>query len=268
MHPTLFKIGSFELKTFGLMLVIGFLLSILWTLKRADRYQIPKDKVLDLAFWTLLSGILGARIAFILQEWSYYSTRPQELWTLKFEGLTSFGGFILGGLVMLVWCKRNRISPVQVFDLAGPPALLAHSIGRIGCFFNGCCYGVPCPPPLGIHFDGLVGTHHPAQLYDMAMSLVGLALLVRLERGRAWVPGYSLAGFFVIFGLSRFVYEFWRAGTLAQVRAGIASSTYWGSLPVTEAQAMALAFVLFGLGVGFVAARRSHRTLPLESTPT
>jgi phosphatidylglycerol:prolipoprotein diacylglycerol transferase len=268
MYPILFKSGDFELRTFGLLMVVGFLVAILWVGRRASQRGIPKDQVIDISFWTLLAGILGARIGYILQEWPYYRTRLGEVFSIKFEGLTSFGGFILGGLVVLLWSRKNRMPTVQILDLIALPALAAHAIGRIGCFFNGCCYGVPCPPPLGVHFHGLIGTHHPAQLYDMAMTVVGVLALSRLERRPSWLPGYSIAGFFIVYGVSRFIYEFWRAGSPAEVQAGIASSTYWGSLPITEAQAMAGGFVLLGLAIAMASARRRAIGVPAENLQT
>ena len=99
----------------------------------------------------------------------------------------------------------------------------------------------------------MLGIHHPAQIYDSLMSLGGVALILLAER-RHLAPGQSMSLMFLFYGLSRFIYEFWRAGS---------SSTYWGSLPITEAQAMAGTLVLVGAVMFVIFGRR--RIAPQEA---
>src|SRR5277367_440857 len=103
MHPILFKIGSFELHTYGAMMVVAFVAAIWLANLRAARYGIDKNQVGDMAFWTLVSGVLGARIVFILQDLPYFLSHRNELFSLQFQGLTSFGGLIFGGLAVVFW---------------------------------------------------------------------------------------------------------------------------------------------------------------------
>jgi phosphatidylglycerol:prolipoprotein diacylglycerol transferase len=139
--------------------------------------------------------------------------------------------------------KRFKVSTRNLLDLAGAPMLLGHAIGRVGCLLNGCCYGRRCDLPWGIpvrHQDGLF---HPAQIYDSLMVLVGLWLLLLFEK-RGLKSGQSVSLAIIFYSASRFIYEFWRAGTRAEVDAGFATSTYFDNVPLTEAQIFSLLCIL------------------------
>jgi phosphatidylglycerol:prolipoprotein diacylglycerol transferase len=274
MRPILFHIGSFPIHSFGVMMVIAFF-SALWLVrKRSAAYGFSPNEIADVALYALIAGVLGARIVFILQELPEYLKHPNELLTLQFQGLTSFGGLFFGMAVLIVWAVRKKKSIMRLLDLCAPAFVLGHAIGRIGCLLNGCCYGNSCPDtfPLGVHVEGSQFLHYPAQAYDSLMNLAALGILLWIERRRprfGFTASESLihgtvkeaprAGLItglalILHGLARFVYEFWRAG---------ASSTYWGSLPITQAQAMALGLVLGGLiivGFATVSRRQEAKT--------
>ena len=246
MRPVLFEFGNFKLHSFGVLLLIAFFASVWFARKRAPKFQMDPNKVSDLSFWALLAGVLGARVVFITQEWKYYAAHPNELWSLQFQGLTSFGGLLFGLAAFLIGAKLIRRSPLDILDVVAPAALIGHAIGRIGCFFNGCCYGRVCPAdaPYAVMMNGQY--HIPAQLLDSFLNIAGLVALLAIEK-RGLSRGQPLALFLIFHGLSRFIYEFFRAGTVAEVNSNIASSTYWDGLPITEAQAMAAVLTLFGV---------------------
>ncbi len=248
MIPVLFQIGSFKLYSFGVMMVVAFFAGIHIAKLRGRKFGLTFEQIGDLAFWTLIFSVLGARIVFILIEWDYYSKRPNELFSLQFQGLTSFGGLIFGIIAALIWAKRHRFNMMALLDVMSPAFLVGHAIGRIGCLLNGCCYGHVCPPgtPFGVHAHGAGDDklHIPAQAYDSAMNLAALWLLLVLEK-RFKYTGQAAGVVLILHGIARFIYEFWRAGS---------SSTYWGSLPITEAQAMAFLISLAGVGLYLYAA--------------
>ncbi|HWD37731.1 MAG TPA: prolipoprotein diacylglyceryl transferase [Fimbriimonas sp.] len=263
MYPILFHIGKFPVHTFGVVMVFAFAAAIGLAQVRAPRYGLTKNQVGDLAFWTLICGVLGARIGFIIQELPYYLSHLSELFSIQFSGLTSFGGLIAGALAVVGWAKKHRIPLWHLLDLCAPAFVIGHAIGRIGCLMNGCCFGGVCPQNLswGVHVEGSPLLHYPAQAYDTLMNLGVVGIL--LWRERAGMKLGQLTGLaLTLHGMTRVVFEFWRAGTDEQVKAGIASSTYWGSLPFTQAQAMAAAIVL--LGVVILVACRRNKPIELE----
>lgn len=251
MYPVLFKIFGFEVRSFGVLMVIAFLSAIWLCQQRAAKFGLNKDKVGDLSLWLLGSGVIGARVVFILQDLPYYLAHKSELLSLRFSGLTSFGGLIFGLIALVVWCRVQRVSIVSVLDMVAPCFLLGHIFGRFGCFFNGCCYGRACDAsyPLATHFAEAPGLHQPAQLYDAAMNVGALAVLLAWER-KGLSIGKPFCVALALHGLTRFIYEFWRAGTDSEVQSGVASSTYWGNLPITQAQGMAAVLILVGI-IGF-----------------
>jgi phosphatidylglycerol:prolipoprotein diacylglycerol transferase len=192
--------------------------------------------------------VLGARLAFILQELPYYRQNLGELFSLQFKGLTSYGGFVAGFVVLWIYARKQARPLSALLDTFAAPFLLANAIGRVGCLLNGCCFGPRCGPPWGVHVEGSPGLHQPAQLYESLMNLLGLWILLRLER-KGLKQGQSIGAMFVLFGVGRFIYEFWRAGL---------SSSYLGSLPITDAQLVAalvaiggaLAYRRFGYSAG------------------
>jgi phosphatidylglycerol:prolipoprotein diacylglycerol transferase len=257
MYPILFHIGKFPVRSYGISILVAFLAGLWLVRKRAPKFGFDAGKVTDLCFYTLIFGILGARVVFLLQDIGYYSKHLNEVFTLEFAGLTSFGGLLGGAAYVIFWGVRHKVRLASLLDLLAPAFMLGHVFGRVGCFLNGCCYGRMCDAsfPLATHFEGVSGAHQPAQLYDSVMNLVGVGMLLLYER-RGFRPGQGVGMFLILHGLTRFIYEFWRAGTQQEVNTGIASSTYWPGLPITQAQAMALALILAGAVVWFVAARR------------
>ena len=238
MYPILFKIGTFPIHTFGVMMIIAFLAALWLTSKRAPKFGLTADFVGDAAIGTLFLGILGARVLFIVQELPYYLAHKDQLLSVQFQGLTSYGGILFGALYVAYYAKRKGVELLRMFDLFGPGLLLGHVFGRIGCLMNGCCYGPIAPTgfPLAVHVDGDSALHVPAQAYDSLMTLAGLLLLLALER-RGFRRGQAFGGTLIVYGASRFIYEIWRAGV---------SSTYMKGLPITEAQAVAILLVAVG----------------------
>lgn len=259
MYPILFRIGSFPVHTYGVVMIIAFLVGLLIARKRALKYGISPNKLSDMAFITLIAGVLGARILFLIQEpprdW-------HEYFSLQFAGLTSFGGLIGGAIAVIWWAKKSKTPLRALLDVLGPPLLVAHAIGRVGCLLNGCCFGGECPAtlPWGIHVDASTHLFHPAQIYDSLMNLAGFGLVLLIEK-RGLRLGQVFAIAIGLHGLSRFIYEFWRAGTEAQVRNGLASSTYWDGLGITQAQAAAAAIIVLAIVLFFV-----YKKKPVEAS--
>ena len=241
MYPTIFQIGSFKLASFGVMMVIALLAGITLARKRAPSHGLVPDNVTDVSFWLILGGILGARMFFIGQEYQYYFAHPRELFSIQFQGLTSFGGFIIGTLAAAFACKKKGIPPLTFLDVIAPAFLLGHAIGRIGCLLNGCCHGAPTKSWFAVYS---VENHQydvPAQLFDSAMNIGALFLLLWLEK-RFPRRGFTFGMMMILHGLARFIYEFFRAG---------ASSTTIGNSSFTEGHVMALGIMLVGAFLAF-----------------
>lgn len=248
MHPNLFEVPGTGIRvgSYGVLLMIGVIVALFLSRKRAPQFGIHPDRLYDALFWMLIPGILGARITYIAQNWSYYMAHQNELWSLQFMGLTSFGGMIGGFIGFYIWSRIAKVNLWPLLDVVGIPVLIAHAFGRIGCLLNGCCHGfkgedwycVPRYDPAG-HY---LGHFTPAQAFDTVMCVVFALVLYGIEKRRSFRIGQSFGLAVAAYGVSRFIYEFWRAGDADKnyVRDSI------GSLPLSTGQAMALVLIIVG----------------------
>ncbi|MGI8922480.1 MAG: prolipoprotein diacylglyceryl transferase [Fimbriimonadales bacterium] len=253
MLPELFRIGGFPIRSFGVMLIIGFLAGYWLASKRTEKYGITKDQLSNLAIFALIAGVVGARIGWVVQEWGFYSKNPGEILKVTEGGMTSYGGILFGLLATWIWAARTKVSMVAALDLLAAPALIMHGFGRIGCFLNGCCYGGPCELPWAVTVHPEEGSNylgHPAQLYDTLMAFAGAAFLLWYEKRTfsTHKVGQYAALFFLLYGVSRFAYEFFRAGY---------SSTSSVGLALPDGQIAAVVMILLGIVWLLLLARRA-----------
>lgn len=220
-------------------MMLAFILASIMAAKRAPKFGIKSEYIQDATLIIVVAGVLGARLTYIALNWKEeFASNPSSALTLKFDGLTSFGSLVFGGIAAAYFCRVKKINIMSFFDALSLPVLVAQAIGRLGCFLNGCCYGtkVLSSPP-GVHMHGLEGFYLPAQLYDAGMVLIGALGIYLLEKKSRSI-GYSFGMMLVFYGTSRYIYEFWRIG---------ASSKNWGSMPFSQAQAMAWVMILGGV---------------------
>ncbi|MDP3791460.1 MAG: prolipoprotein diacylglyceryl transferase [Candidatus Omnitrophota bacterium] len=211
MHPVLAKIGPLYIYSYGLMVALAFAVAILLSYREAPRFNIDKDKIVDFGIVILIGGLIGARLFFVLMNFRYYIANPIEIINLTKGGLVWYGGFLIGILVGIVFVKKNNINFWDGADLLAPFMALAQSIGRIGCFLNGCCYGIPAHKdyPLGVIFPQEPILRHPAQIYESITMLIVFLVLRRWQKSRHF-KGEIFLGYAMLYSLSRFLIEFLR----------------------------------------------------------
>lgn len=233
MLPVLFKVGSFPIHTWGLLLMVGFLLATARGARSARRYGSTPDAIWDCALGGLFAGVVGGRIGFVVQRLGDFMKHPLEIFALWDGGMTSFGGLI-GGVGMGVYLAKKRgVTLGDAADIAGIGLPIGWFFGRLGCLLNGCCYGHACAAPWAMHFypegHGDTGPVHPTQLYEALGMALLYGLLTRLERRRAF-PGQLLLVYVLGYSAVRFVVEIWREQDgPGSVIAGL-SSGQWFSL--------------------------------------
>jgi phosphatidylglycerol:prolipoprotein diacylglycerol transferase len=241
MHPILFTIGPITIYSYGVMLAASVLVCTYLLSVDARRYHIPRDTAYDLVFWCILWGIIVARLFYVLIEWSYYSDNLLEIPMLQKGGLAWQGGFLGGTLAGIWFARRKKLSLRPLADLVAPYVALGQSIGRVGCFLNGCCYGRPVA--WGIYFPTHNARLYPTQLFEvLGLFIIFLILKQAQQKGTVpWNPrGQSPSGFiFVLYlwlaAIERFIVEFYRADHVL----------LWGNLSL--AQYIALGVFAAGL---------------------
>jgi phosphatidylglycerol---prolipoprotein diacylglyceryl transferase len=272
MIQELFRIGSFSISPFGVMLVFAFLgsyLQLRWGLRKHGIGD--EEDASAVVFAAGVGGIVGAKV--------YYAILNAD-WRLLFDrsGLVWYGGFILGALAVLFTMRRRQLPGWETADAAVPALALGYAIGRIGCFLVGDDYGRPTNLPWGIAFkNGLPSTTagelrqtfgvdipasipdsellrvHPTQLYETLAGLFIWGLGLWLFR-RGLRPGTVALVLLALLAVERFLVEFVR----------VKDDRFLG--PFTVAQAISLAVLLIVLVVGWLrfrgpaAASRVSRT--------
>jgi len=250
MYPVLFRIGSFEVTTFGVLVAVAAIVGIRLFSRELVRSRLPRDAV-DAAMFGVIGGLAGAKLLWTVE---FLGERPVQDLLFSRGGLSWFGGLI-GGVSTGLWILRRRRVPIVRALAAATPALaIGHAIGRVGCFLVGDDYGRPSNLPWAVAFPkGLPPTTvsvHPTQIYE-ALALVAIAAVL-LRWRRTGVSDTDVLGrYFVLAGSTRFAIEFIRV-----------NAPVFG--PFTLAQA--LSFVLVIAGVVMILRHRMKAVSRLEET--
>ncbi len=215
MYPILLKIGKLSIYTYGSLIAIGFLLGIYIARYEAKRLGEDPDKILDLCFYALIAAIIGSRLFFIVIRPQIFFSDPLEVFKIWNGGLVFYGGFIGALLVLVLYVKKQKMSLWLTTDIMAPSLAIAHSIGRVGCFFAGCCYGKVCDLPWSVTFkhpDSLAPIAlplHPTQLYSAASNLIIFFILWFLRRRKKF-NGQVFWVYILLYGIGRSIIEIFR----------------------------------------------------------
>lgn len=216
MHPELFKIGPLTIHTYGVLVAAGFLLGLGLAVRQARKKGIPPDKIVDLGFYILLSALIGSRLFYILINASHYLKNPLDIFKIWEGGLVFYGGLLLAVPTVLWYVKKNNLSVWNTADLFAPSLAIGHAIGRLGCFFSGCCYGKPAEGlPWAVTFTdpeslAIIGVPlHPTQLYESLGEFINFFILIILRRYKSF-NGQLFLTYIILYSVLRFIVEFFR----------------------------------------------------------
>ncbi len=226
MHPILFRIGSFEIRSYGFMLALSFLFGIYVATRRAKKNGIDPNHILDLSVLIIISAIVGSRLLYVLFHLDEFRGRwldtinpVQSDGQIGIAGLILLGGIILSFISSFIYLRVKKLSFLKFADIVIPSVGLGIFLTRIGCYLNGCCFGLPCEehstfcstfPPnsaAGSHFPGVALI--PTQLYSSLYGLIIFGALLVLERWKKF-DGFLFLWFLILYGLSRFIIDFFR----------------------------------------------------------
>jgi phosphatidylglycerol:prolipoprotein diacylglycerol transferase len=220
--PRLFQIGNFYLPTYGVLVASGVLLGLWISVCNSEKQGINGDDAWNLGIYMVLAGIVGAKILYIINDWSEYSgghwREIFSLNTLQAGGV--FSGWLLAALAMGAWyMRRHRMPPLRTMDAFAPGLAFGHVLGRFGCFSAGCCYGKPTTHFWGVTFTNPLANLvsqtplgvklEPTQLIEAAAEFFNFVFLMWLLKRKKF-DGQVFAAFMMLYGIERFLIEFLR----------------------------------------------------------
>ncbi|HXV18655.1 MAG TPA: prolipoprotein diacylglyceryl transferase [Candidatus Omnitrophota bacterium] len=242
MHPILFKAGGFTVYSYGFFVALSMVIVLFLADRMAKRAGLSEKITLDFLFVIFLSGIAGARLLFVIQHFEDYRTDPLRALAIQEGGLVYYGGLLAAVLVGGLWAARKKWPLLKLLDFFAPLLLLAHAIGRIGCFLNGCCYGAETDLFLGVVFYGDDVRRHPVQIYESILLLVLFFILYGRSR-KVHPDGMIFSLYLMTYGVARFALEGLRGD---QDLLGAWTLPQW----------MSLIFLVAGLGLWLAVTRK------------
>ncbi len=265
MHPDLFSIGFLHIKTYGACMALGFFASWQVLAHLCRLIGRPFEPLGNLVVALMISGVLGSRIAYVIEHWqAEFAAHPADIIRIDQGGLMFYGGFILAVAVFAWWCIRKKDSPFALGDLLCVVIPLGHAFGRVGCFFYGCCYGKLSSSAIAVAFPrgspawyeqlnaGKIASTAaeslpvlPTQLFEAAANgLLFVALLLYFRKFRRGTMALYLMGYAVI----RFCMEYLRGDPRAAVG------------PFSISQTISFALLAAGIALFATGARRPRPT--------
>ena len=226
MHPLLLKCGFISIYSYGAMIVMAFFVATYLAQRAAKRSGVSADIITNSALLVLFSGIVGARILYVLLDLEFYAQNPIEIFMLPHGGLAFYGGAIAAIAAELIYLKLKKLSVYEIGDLIIPYVALGQAIGRLGCFLNGCCYGKPTDSFFGVTFPGEAHAVYPTQIFSSVL-LIFLYGFLRLLQKLNVRPGIVLISYGLLYSAGRFLMEFLRGDNMAIV-LGLTFSQFVG----------------------------------------
>jgi phosphatidylglycerol:prolipoprotein diacylglycerol transferase len=296
MHPYLVKIplpggGTLKVASYGFLIMVGFLLALYLAQRRARRVGVSPNDLFDSAVAMLIAGIVGARLFFVIEFWDHlkFGENPIEILRIDKGGLVFYGGLIGGGVALLIMVLRRKMPFRATLGVVSSVIPLGHAFGRLGCFFNGCCYGWITRSFLGVRFPRIMeeGNIQATHLNVGHMHITGsppfIDHLTRtpplVDKTALWsLPVHPTQLYAVGYNLLIFAFltwmlpRRWRAGEMAWLYGifygsfrfanemlRVTEPLFWG---LTVAQWICLPLVLFALTMFAWQRSKPHEPLP------
>lgn len=244
MNNVFLEIGPITIYWYSIFILTAFVVGYFLATKEFKRHKLSLSFLNDYFFYLIPIVILGARIYYVIFEWSYYSQNLTQVFALWNGGLAIHGGVFAGIIFTIYYTKKHKINTLKLMDIAAPALILGQAIGRWGNFFNQEAYGpattlsnlVDLPIPQFV-IDGMRigGTYyHPTFFYESMACLIGFTIIMIVRRIKKIKLGQISSIYFVTYGITRFFIEGMRQDSLML-----------GSIKV--AQLVSLLMVLFGV---------------------
>lgn len=224
MNPILIEIGNIKIYWYSVMILLGVLTGSYLVLRESKRFNISKSKISDMLFYTIIFGIIGARLYYVIFNFDYYINNPIDIIKVWEGGLAIHGGIIAGVIYLIYYTKKNNLNTLLITDICVPGLLIGQALGRWGNFFNREAHGpittleylqnlhLPKFIINGMNIDE--NYYIPTFFYESLWCLIGLIIVLLIRRVLKIKKG-NITGFYLIwYGIGRFLIEQLRTDSL------------------------------------------------------
>lgn len=224
MNPILLDFGFIKIYWYSVCILLGLLVGGYLVMRESKRFHISQDFMLNLILILVIFGIIGARLYYVIFNWSYYSQHLNEIIKVWEGGLAIHGAVIAGILCIIIYTKKEKISTFRMLDILAVGLIIGQAFGRWGNFFNGEAHGMATSleflqslhlPKFIIDGMNIYGTYyHPTFLYESLWCLLGFIIILVLRRRKCWKVGQTTGFYFLWYGIGRFFIEGMRTDSL------------------------------------------------------
>ena len=230
-----FKIRNIEIYWYSVCIVVGIVLSLILAIKSKEKFGIKLDDLLEILIYSLVGGVVGARLYYCLFNIKFYLANPSKILAFRDGGLAIYGGIIFGVLIAFFVSKIKKVNFNNLLDYIAPYLALSQAIGRFGNFFNVEAYGYETTAFLrmGIFKRESFIEVHPCFLYESIACFVIFILLKIFQKKRKFKLEIFVY-YMIFYGFVRLFIEALRVDSL-----------YLGSIKIS--QALSLLFIIVGI---------------------
>lgn len=224
MNRVAFNIFGFNVYYYSLCILLGVIVAYILITREGKKQGLPKEFISDLIFYTLIIGILGARVYYCVFNLDYYLANPSEILKIYNGGLAIHGGVIAGLIFVYFYTKKKNVSFIKILDIVAPAVIIAQSFGRWGNFFNQEAHGgittyqnlknmhIPEFIINGMHIEGKY--YYPTFFFESIWCLIGFMILMIARRNKNLRKGFQIGFYFIWYGIGRFFIEAFRTDSL------------------------------------------------------
>jgi phosphatidylglycerol:prolipoprotein diacylglycerol transferase len=224
MNRVAIDLGFFQIYWYSICILVGILLGMIIVFREGKRKDITYEVMSDLIFWTVIWGVIGARLYYVIFNLDYYGVHQAEIFEIWNGGLAIHGGILFGLGYLVYFCFRHKYRILRMTDICAPGLIAGQMIGRWGNFFNGEAYGALTTAEhlKSLHLpdfivDGMKingNYYEPVFLYESIWNFIGLIILLILRRLKFIKEGQITGAYLIWYSAGRFVIEGMRQDSL------------------------------------------------------
>lgn len=248
MDSVALDLGSIQIYWYSIFIFIAVMTACVVIYKEAKKQGINEEFLINLSFNTIIIGLIGARIYYVLFNLPYYLSNPIEILEIWKGGLAIHGGILFGLIFVLIYCKKNNVDTIKMLDIIVVGLIIGQAIGRWGNFFNGEAYGKITSynalknagiPTFIINGMYILGDYRqPTFLYESVWNFFGFLILLVVRQFRYLKKGQLTGVYLIWYGIARFIIEGLRTDSLMLG-------------PIKIAQVISIIFIISGIGLLF-----------------